>query len=371
MKIMFYTLSLREGGAERVISVLANEMSRENDVSVVTVHKNKDHYVIDRRIKRIYVDKKTRKENAHIKNKINKLSFARIKRTIDIVKKEKPDVVIAFLPLPSLYLMVAKKYSKCVNKTPVIISERCDPNREYKNKVIAVMAKRLYRKADGFVFQTEEAKAFFADYLKCKTTIIANPINEVFLNHAVAKERKNTIVSCGRLEAQKNYQLLIRSFSDISPRFPEYNLEIYGEGSQRDELLKLADSLGVGDKVCLRGRVDNIADAIYDASVFVLSSNYEGMPNALMEAMALGIPCVSTDCPVGGPRALIKDGYNGLLVPVNNTKRLDDALCNIFSNQVFASKLSNNAVMSSKEFKVERIVAKWRALIRDVVVKDE
>ena len=155
---MFFTLSLRNGGAERVLSILSNEMSKKHVVSVVTVHNSPDHYKLNKNIKRIRIDKKERNDGAYIKNKFQKISVNRIKRLIKVLKLEKPDVVITFLPLPSLYVMLAKRLSKAVRKIPIILSERADPSREYHNKIIARLAKNLYRDADGFVFQTEDAK---------------------------------------------------------------------------------------------------------------------------------------------------------------------------------------------------------------------
>ena len=369
MKIMFFTLSLRNGGAERVLSILSNEMSKKHVVSVVTVHNSPDHYKLNKNIKRIRIDKKERNDGAYIKNKFQKISVNRIKRLIKVLKLEKPDVVITFLPLPSLYVMLAKRLSKAVRKIPIILSERADPSREYHNKIIARLAKNLYRDADGFVFQTEDAKDFFKDSIKCKTTIIENPIDGSFMNRAMPKNRRKTVVSCGRLEKQKNFKLLMSAFSDVANQYPEHELEIYGEGSQRKELLVFAKDLGIEKKVHLMGRVDNLVERILDAGIFVLSSDYEGMPNALMEAMALGIPCISTDCPVGGSRAIIKDRYNGLLVKVNNKEQLTNAILNILSDDKLTFKLSKCGIKESKKYTINNIANKWEAFILNVTSK--
>lgn len=370
MKIMFFTLSLRNGGAERVVSVLANEMSKKDDVSILTVHNNVDHYKINDGIKRFYVDKDKWNEKKRFKNKLKKVSIIRLIKIVKVIKEEKPNVIIAFLPLPSLYIMLAKKYSKTVRDTPIILSERCDPSREYSNKIIAHFMRKLYKQTDGFVFQTKEAKDFFASFVKCKTAIISNPINDSFLNYKKPKVRREVIVSCGRLEGQKNFRLLIESFADVVKKHPNYKLDIYGDGSQKDELLALAEKLNIADKVNLRGRVLDIAKEIFDASVFALSSDYEGMPNALMEAMALGIPCVSTDCPVGGPRALIKNGYNGLLVKVGNKQQLAHAIVKLISDKKMATEMSKNGVEESKKYTIDNIMSEWKKIINDVVNKN-
>lgn len=371
MKIMFLTLSLRNGGAERVLANLSNEMVKKNDVTVVTVHNNKDHYELDSKVKRICLDKRIQSEKSELINKLQKLSFGRIRKLVEIISDESPDVVIAFLPLPSLYLMMAKRLSKKIRKIPAVLSERADPNKEYCNKLVFIAMKKLFKHADGFVFQTEEAKSFYDGIIGCRTAIIANPINELFLSHKMPKTRRKVIASCGRLEKQKNYELLIRSFAEVVKSYPEYSLEIYGDGSQKDELIRITDELGVGNKVGLMGRVVDVVDKIADAGVFVLSSNYEGMPNALMEAMALGIPCVSTDCPVGGPRALIENGENGFLVKVNNKSQLADAIMKIIIDNELALKFSKNERISSEQYTVEKIAGKWSMFISAVVASEK
>ena len=369
MKIMFFTLSLQNGGAERVLASLSNGMAKKDDVIVVTVYNNKDHYELDNSVKRVRLDKKVRIEKSKLKNKLQKLSFKRIKKLVEVINNESPDVVIAFLPLPSFYIMMAKRLSKKIRKVPVILSERADPSREYSNKLVFVAMKKLFKYADGFAFQTKDARNFYNGIIKCKTAIIENPINEVFLNHEIPKKRRKTIVSCGRLEVQKNFKLLIGAFADISKKFSEYTLEIYGDGGQKDELLAYANELGVKGKVFFKGRVDDLADRIADAGVFVLSSDYEGMPNALMEAMALGIPCISTDCPVGGPKTLIENDHNGILTKVGNRKQLVDAVSRIISNKKFASELSKRAFKSSKKYEVSKIANKWMVFMEEVVGK--
>lgn len=368
---MFFTLSLQGGGAERVIASLSNEMAKKNDITIVTVHNNEDYYNLDRSIRRIRIDKKTQDSKSGMKKIIEKLSIKRIWNLARIIDSESPDVVITFLPLPSLYIMIAKRLNKKIKKTPVILSERADPNKEYQNKLVFVAMKKLFKNADGFVFQTEEAKKFYDGIIECKTAIIENPINESFLGHKIPRIRRKVIVSCGRLEAQKNYKLLIGAFSEISRELPEYTLEIYGEGNQKDELLKYADELEIKKKVFFKGRVNDLANKIADAGVFVLSSDYEGMPNALMEAMALGIPCISTDCPVGGPRALIKNGWNGILIDVNNRRQLSNAIMEVLTDTNVSSAISKHGIISSNNYSVEKIAKKWRTFMQSVLRNNE
>ena len=369
MKIMFFTLSLQNGGAERVIASLSNEMAKKHDVIIATVHNSPDHYRLDETIKRDFLDKTQQIEKSRLVRKIEKLSPKRISRLINIIEKESPEVIITFLPLPSFYIMAAKRFSKVVKDIPVILSERADPGKEYQNKVIFGAMKEFFKNADGFVFQTEDARKFYDGIVKRETKIIENPINESFLSHRMPKNRRKIVVSCGRLEAQKNFKLLMRAFKGLVEKYPEYELEIYGEGSQKHELARFAKELDIDSKAHLKGRVENVADKIADAELFILSSNYEGMPNALMEAMALGIPCIATDCPVGGPRALIKNGKNGVLINVGDEKQLVEAMTKIVSDKVFASRLSKNSREWSKGYTVEKVADKWEKYIEKVLGK--
>ena len=232
---------------------------------------------------------------------------------------------------------------------------------------MAFFVKRLYKKADGFVFQTSDAMKFYDGAINCKTAVIENPINDIFLNHKKAKTRRKNAVSCGRLEKQKNYGLLIDAFADVVKLYPDYTLEIYGEGSKKEELKGLSRKLGIDNKVLFKGRADNIADEIADAGVFVMSSDYEGMPNALMEAMALGIPCISTDCPVGGPKVLIGKDENGILVDMGDKKALANAILRVIGDKELASELSKNGATVSKMYSVDIIVGRWMSFINDVV----
>lgn len=364
MNIVFFTVSLRDGGAERVMANLANEFVKKDEVSILTVQKSADHYELNRNVKRLFLDNSVFNIEQRIRNKIRKISIFRIVRLIKTIKNQKPDVVVTFLPLPSIYIMITKLLSRTVRKTPVILSERADPNVEYHNVIVKKLIRLLYKKADGFVFQTEEAKNYYESFIKCDTVIIGNPISDYFLKYKKAKNRKKTIVSCGRLVEQKNFKLLIEAFSEFSINNPEYSLEIYGEGKQENELSELIEDLDMMDKIKLKGRVDDIASRIFDAGMFVLTSNCEGMPNALMEAMALGVPCISTDCPVGGPRLLIQNGKNGILIELNNKKQLIDAMVAIASNQKYALKISECSRECLKGYTVNRIVAKWREFIK-------
>lgn len=355
MKILFAIDTLGKGGAERVITNLANYFIKdsENEVSILTLRNVNIAYELNDKIRVINT------ENSK-KNKISR-EIKCISSIKKVILEDNPDIIVSFLPAMTYRLMIANY--KCHKK--VIISVRNDPKVEYRNIIKKLLMKILYAKANGFVFQTEEAKEYFSKEIQSKATIIPNPINEKFMGEPFEGKRKKEIVSVGRLEKQKNHELLIKAFSKISNEYKDFKLVIYGEGKERENLEKLISQLNMKNRIFLPGKTDNIKEKIYDTSLFVLSSDYEGMPNALMEAMALGLPVISTDCPCGGPKFLIENKQNGILVPVNDEKKLKEEIENVLKDKELERKLSSNANKICIELNPIEINKKWEKYIKE------
>ena len=249
-------------------------------------------------------------------------------------------------------------------KARVIAAERVDPS-VYPDK-LAEKLRKYARKADGYVFQTEEEMLWYGySVYHCHPIVIPNAINESFIRPRYNGEKRKTIASAGRLNAQKNYPLLVRAFSMIANEYPDLTLTIYGDGEERTKIEKLSESLGIKERVFLPGNIENIAEEMEKNLMFVLSSDYEGMPNALMEAMALGLPCISTDCPCGGPRFLIKQQVNGILVPINDRKAMAEAIREILSDDNKANILSEAAREVTKTLSPEKIYGRWEKYIME------
>lgn len=358
MKIMICISQLKKGGAERVVTNLANYFIGNNDVTIVSLKAFQPEYNFDKKINIVKIDSSERQ------NKILKL-IKRIFKLNKIIKREKPDIVLSFLPEPSFLILLIKK----IQKIKVIVSVRNDPKVEYKNVFYNIAMRLLYPKADGFVFQTEDAKSFFSNKIQKKSTIIMNPLNPEFLIDRFEGIRKKEIVAVGRLFEQKNHELLIKAFSIFHKKHPDYTLTIYGEGPLKEHLKKITESLKIKNYVSLPGVENDIKNKIYQSSVFVLSSNYEGMPNSLMEALTLGLPCISTDCPCGGPRALIKDGVNGILTEVGNVEMLAEKLSMIIENKKLLNDLSKNTREYIKDINPNKINKEWEEYIKQVLNK--
>lgn len=370
MKILFCINSLVKGGAERVVSNLANYFSSENEVTIMTLVNYDIEYVLKDNISIVKLDRKKvdpyKEKNKLIKyiSKIPKL-ISRIFKMKKQIKKIEPDIIISFLPETSFLVLFNKR-----KKDKVIVSVRNDPKIEYSSKIYYFIMKKLYPRANGFVFQTPDAREYFNNIIKCYSKIIPNSINPIFISDSYAGNRKKEIVSVGRLVEQKNFDLLIDAFYMLSEKYKEYKLIIYGEGKLRNKLEEKIKDLGIQDKVILPGIVDNVKEKIYRSSVFVLPSLYEGMPNALMEAMALGLPVISTDCPCGGPRMLITNNINGKLVSVNDKEIMKEAIEEIIKNEEFSRKLGKEASKISITLNPENINREWKDFIESILEKN-
>ena len=354
MKILFCLGGLEKGGAERVASNLCNFfISKNHDVEILATRIDNIAYEFNDKIKIKSLEETQKKENQIIRN------YRLIKKMKQEVYDYNPDIIISFLKEPTTRILFLKKYFRKIKRIPLIISIRVDPKAIYSKFPYNLLVKLLYNSSDGYIFQTDEAKEFFNKTIQNRSTIIPNPINESFLIEPFNGARKKVIVSVGRLAPQKNYKLLIDSFEEVNKKYPEYKLHIYGEGPLKDQLKKYILSKKLENEILLKGIVDDIKKEIYDATMFVLSSDYEGISNALMEAMALGLPCISTDSSGGGSRFLIENEKNGILVPMQNKEQLVKAIIKIIEDKEYANKLGNSASKKMKPLSQKNINKLW------------
>lgn len=354
--ITIFIGSLAGGGAERVACNLANFLfESENNVTILTMSDIEDTYEVNSKIKRVYLLKKNERRNKILD------FFKRFKKLSKYMSNNKTDVYIVMLPITTIMMLLLRKKTDA----KIIMSERVDPNSY--NLVKKVLLKLLARRADGYVFQTDDAKKWY-NLKNEKSIVIPNAINEVFLkqtNQTVIRKKK--IVSVGRLNKQKNFELLIKSFLNMDNKYSDYKLYIYGEGKEKNKLLNIIRKNNLEGRVLLPGYSKNIKEDIKDASLFVMSSNFEGMPNALIEAMALGLPCISTDCPCGGPKYLIKNNINGILVPVGNENYMTKKIEFLLSNETISKKIGDNAKKVVDDLHPNKIYNTWLNFIYSVI----
>ena len=246
----------------------------------------------------------------------------------------------------------------------VIMSERNDPSRNTKKRYIDWLRSWAYSKSDKVVFQTEDAKNYFSDIIKQKGFVIPNPIENKFPDR-FSGNRIKTIVTAGRLTAQKNLPLLINAFACLHHDFPDYHLIVYGDGELKEELLNQCRELGIINSVSFPGFDKDCMIKSRDVAMYVSSSDYEGISNSILEALCLGIPVVATDCPVGGNRLMIEEGNSGFLTPTGDEEKLYQKMKLIINSPVLSDKLSRNAIKNRDKFRVEKIASTWLKLMNE------
>ena len=365
-KIAFHLNSLQQGGAERVVSNLANRFAKEGyEVVIATEWYGTDEFALDQKVRRVHVGlTKEDEDRSRISKMLRRIWYLR-----RFMKKEKPDVVVAFTR-GVLYRALAAGIGTGI---PVVISVRTDRVGHYDKKADKLRIPLLFPHAAGCVFQTEGAKAFFAPYLQENSRIILNPLNPKYVGVPEPAVRTKDVVQSGRLVDFKNQPMLIRAFLKVHEKHPDYTLKIYGPDS-KDGTKEILESIihenHAEDFVKLMGGSNTLEKDLADAALYAFSSDWEGLPNALMEAMALGLPVVSTDCPCGGPKTLIEDGVNGLLVPIMDEKAMTDGILRLIEDRELAERLGREARKISERANEDAVFEQWQTYLQECCKKN-
>lgn len=361
-KIAFHLNCLEQGGAERVVSNLANQFAREGyEVLIATEWYGENEFAIDRRVRRVHVGLKDRDDK---KKRITQF-LLRVKYLRQFMKTEKPDILIAFAQRANYRALMAS-YGTNV---PVLISIRTDPVGHYDAWSDRLQIPILFPRASGCVFQTKGQKEFFAPFLQENSRIILNPLNDKYIGQPEPQHRKKEVVQSGRLVDFKNQPMLLRAFVKVHEKHPDYILKIYGGDSfdgTKEILEEIIAKNNAQDYIRLMGASDTLERDLIDAAVYAFSSDWEGMPNALLEAMALGLPIVATDCPCGGPRTVMEDGVNGLLIPIKDQKALEDGINKLIEDPEYAQRLGREARNIARKANAQAIYEQWQSYIEEI-----
>ena len=362
MKAAIYISLLSRGGAERKASNIANYLCRQgNEVVLINMYRSDDEFKVDEGIRRI-VSEPAKEEltGSRIRN-----FCLRFKRLRNIWIEEKPDVILSFIGKTNVMTLLT---SRGLN-IPVAVALTGAPAREYYSPVLRFMARHLFKRADAVLLQTRQSMDFFPHGVLKKAVIMRNPVSADYDTDRFEGERDKTVVTLGRIDENKNHELIIDAFAPIADKYPDWKVIIYGEGPVRQRLIDKVKDLGLSDRILLPGFTDNPLEALKKAGVFVLSSNSEGTPNALIEAMMLGLPVISTDCPCGGPAELIRDGENGLLIPMNDVAKMQDSLQKIFNNRHFSERIGCEATHTRDIYSPEKVFSSWESLLKNLANK--
>jgi GalNAc-alpha-(1->4)-GalNAc-alpha-(1->3)-diNAcBac-PP-undecaprenol alpha-1,4-N-acetyl-D-galactosaminyltransferase len=360
VRIVFVIWSLAGGGAERVASILASQWARRGwDVHIVTLESGVSPRVYE-------LDPAVAVDAVGFDPPIGTAATRRLRlpvslRLIPAVRRLSPDAVVGFMPETNIKVLIATVGMR----VPVFVCERSDPWVNPLPQPWALLRSLLYRRATAVVAQTERAMSYFCRRIQTEGAVIPNPVPPPPPQDLIpARDRARPtrkVISIGRLCQEKRFDRLLSVFATIAPRHPDWSLEIWGEGDLREPLDRLIDTLGIRHHAYLRGSTRRPHACLLDADLFVLTSDTEGFPNALCEAMACGLPVVSVDCP-SGPREIVRHGIDGLLTPAGDSDALAAAIDRLMGDAAERGRLAARAPEILDRFSLDSVVARWDRL---------
>lgn len=389
-KIVFFIDSLGGGGAERVVSVLAAQLlNRGYGVDILMMNRRPVAYALPDGVNLLYAEDLPvstrwgrlaqkimekcmhwqvrflnplyRKFGYHTYPRANETKiffYARYALPYREYLRQNPGcTAFGFLIRSNIAMLMAAKGLD----VKTVFCERNHPVRPDMPANIMKIRDRIVSRCKAAVFQTEEEREYYT-MLRCPTAVIPNPLKEG-LPHRFAGERRHEIVNFCRLNKQKNIPLLMDAFACLHREYPDYTLRIYGRGEEKENLLALTREKGLDSVVFFEDFAPDVHERIRDAAMFVCSSDFEGLSNSMLEAMAIGMPCVCTDCAGGGARMMIRDHVNGILTPVGDVEALYRGMKEIVENPALAESLSREAAKVRDQLSIEKIVDRWESMI--------
>jgi glycosyltransferase involved in cell wall biosynthesis len=364
MRVTFAIPSLGSGGAERVLTILANTLAARGwEITLLTLDDQAwtSFYDLDARLHwvRLGLMKEATSALSGLGN-----NYRRVRALARAIHDSRPQVVVSFIDTMNVLVLMAA----IGMNVPVVISERTDPAKHQPGRIWRTLRSLSYPSARRLVVQNQSGLDFFKPMLSQQVCIVPNPILPVpaqpgetpFLPH------RPVVMTAGRLSREKGCDLAIRAFARLSDRYPDWHLLILGEGAQRSELEALVTELGMNERISLPGRVKNPYDYYRKADLFVLPSRYEGLPNALCEAMACGMPVVAANCSPGVAE-VIRNGVNGLLTETENVDSLAAAMSNLMGDKDQRASLGEQALLSVEPYDLDRVITLWENLIRELI----
>ena len=364
MRLTLVIGSLRCGGAQRVLTTLANGWRRDgHTVTLITLQNVAEppFFPLDPEVERFGVSRPSSHALEAVSNNVMRVWALRA-----AFRRSRPDVIVSFLTAVNVLVLLAA----AGRAFPVIVSERTNPELCPLPRVWRWLRKRLYPRADAVVVQTRRAAEWFSQQIQSRVVVIPNAVARPHGpgRRKTGHHRRRTVLGVGRLGREKGFDLLVRAFAEATQSHDGWDLVMAGDGPERDALAALAASCGVADRVRLLGRQTDIRRIYTAADVFVLPSRFEGFPNALLEAMAAGLPAVAADC-ANGPREIIRDEQNGLLVGTENVDALARALSRLIGDAGLRRRLGGEAAKVVDRYDAGEIQQRWNTLISDIATR--
>ena len=354
-RVLIMISSLGGGGAERIATRLASELSRRHEVYLLPFSTTERPYPVADEVHVVdgaLYDLRQKKPRPQQLLRLAHTALSVVPAIVRLRRTKRIDTTISMLLGPNILNVVAPGGGRKV------LCERNNPAR--KGAVRFALSKWVYRHGDAVVFQSNHVRSLFSKRVQERGVIIPNPV-EVTCVAAPVEQREELIVSAGRLVAQKNHGLLIRSFARFASSHPGYELRIYGDGPLRTSLEALAAELGLEGRVGIEPFSETLHEDMRTAQVFVLSSNFEGMPNSLLEAMTMGLPCVVTAFPSADE--LLKDGENALVVPVGDEAAMAGAMARLADDEELRTRIEAGALARAADFTIDAVMPQWEAIL--------
>lgn len=356
MKVAVIAHGLSDGGAERVASKVANYFSEiGHEVIFIAVYSPEREYFLSDKVEYHYLEIGSKKKIAKY--------ISRSLQIVTLLKQNKCDIAVSFLINETVI-------ANLLEVVPIVYSLRIDPADVMRTKKNRLFCKLCYGNSPSVIFQTKDARSAFSTKIQERGVVIGNPIKSdlPFWN---SKEHDKVVITACRLTEQKNLPMLIEGFATFYNSNPDYRLKIFGKGEEREKLVELVHKLKIEDVVEFPGYSKNIYEEMAKASIFALTSDFEGLSNSMLEALAIGLPTICTDCPPGGASEYIQDGENGMLVAVGDTEAFSEKLCIMANDADLCMKMSSNSQKIRQLLEENRILEEWNKVICNVEKKSK